>query len=75
MRQFHEDIESARARAEAWWSGQILDRAAIQVTAPRKGARPYSGPDTDDLHRYFTDRELVCVTSSRAPFSGERPFP
>lgn len=78
MTRFKEDVEPAQRRAEAWWSGEVLERAAIQVTAPRNGARPYDGPDTDDLHRYFTDPELVFARlrhQLESTFFGGEAFP
>ena len=31
------DWDRARERLEAWWNGEVIDRAVIQVTAPRSG--------------------------------------
>ncbi len=59
MTLFKDDVGRARERVEAWWSGEVLDRAPLLVTAPRAGARGYEGPDSEDLHRYFTDPALV----------------
>ena len=36
------DWEQARQRLVAWWEGEILDRAVIQVTARRDGVEPTS---------------------------------
>lgn len=35
---YKDDWSRAQERMRAWWSGEIIDRAVIQVTAPRKGA-------------------------------------
>ncbi len=35
MLQFKPDWAEASERLEAWWDGEIIDRAVIQVTAPR----------------------------------------
>ena len=32
---YKDDIEKAKGRVEAWWNGEIIDRAAIQVRAPK----------------------------------------
>ena len=61
MIETNRDLESAQKRVEAWWNGEGGDRPVLLVTAPRRGARAYDGPDTDDLHRYFTDPELVLA--------------
>lgn len=78
MTHFKDDIDAAHRRVEAWWSGELIDRAVIQVTAPRSGARPYDGPDTDDLHRFFTDPELVLARlrhQLQSTFYGGEAFP
>lgn len=49
----------AQERVEAWWAGELLDRPVVQLTAPRDDATPYTGPGTDDLHRYWTDPQYV----------------
>ncbi|MCP4402284.1 MAG: hypothetical protein GY801_33890, partial [bacterium] len=33
---YKDDIEESKRRVEAWWQHEIIDRAVIQVTAPRK---------------------------------------
>jgi len=39
---YHDDGESARRHLEAWWANDVLDRAAIQITARRERS---IGPD------------------------------
>ena len=34
-----DDWQKAEERVEAWWHGEVIDRAAIRVTAPREGVR------------------------------------
>lgn len=34
---YKDDWSKAQERMRAWWSGEIIDRVVIQVTAPRKG--------------------------------------
>jgi hypothetical protein len=34
---YKEDWDKTKERMLAWWEGEILDRAVLQVTAPRKG--------------------------------------
>lgn len=35
---YKDDWDMAKTRLEAWWAGEVLDRAVVQVCAPRKGA-------------------------------------
>ncbi|MBA7657747.1 hypothetical protein ES703_65689 [subsurface metagenome] len=41
MKIHKEDVEESRARVEAWWNHEVIDRAVVQVTAPL-------GSDSDD---------------------------
>lgn len=59
MTRFKPDIEKAKERVEAWWNNEIVDRAVVQVTAPRNNAVPYTGPDTNNLETYWTDPSYV----------------
>jgi hypothetical protein len=58
---YKEDCQQAQERIEAWWHGQVMDRAVVQVTAPkagRKGKGAALGPDSvppDELLDWFTD--------------------
>lgn len=36
---YKDDWEEARQRMMAWWSGEVADRAVVQVTAPQKDAK------------------------------------
>jgi hypothetical protein len=71
---YKEDIEQAKDRVEAWWNGEILDRAAIQVRAPKTpedaknssaGSINYrenidtSTWNQDQYREYFTNPDLV----------------
>jgi hypothetical protein len=65
---YKEDWQEAAARCEAWWHGEIVDRAVIQVVAPRPAAGPdyryLAAPggtvtDAQALLRWFTDPDLV----------------
>ena len=38
--QYKEDFEAIIPRMEAWWNGELLDRACIAVTAPKEGTLP-----------------------------------
>jgi 5-methyltetrahydrofolate--homocysteine methyltransferase len=69
---YKEDWEKVRQRMLAWWQGEILDRVALQVDAPRDNARPhnwdpfYLARHLDEPERAFTEWENYC----RATFFG-----
>jgi hypothetical protein len=82
---YKDDIETSRRRVEAWWQGEILDRAVIQVTAPKASAGaaspsaappgPAAEPDQAALRRFFTDPAVVVPRLqerlARTYFGGE----
>ena len=80
MNPYKEDIEQSRQRVEAWWNHEIVDRAVIQVTAPKRPSpepRAEASPEPDQaaLRRYFTDPETVIprlqANLARTYFGGE----
>ncbi len=56
------DWEQARARIEAWWQGAVLDRALIQVTAPRPGE--WKVPQPRDLVQQWLDPDYVVAAAA-----------
>jgi hypothetical protein len=79
---FKEDWERAQERIQAWWNGEIIDRAVIQVTAPREGVRrePFRWSDipADELQSWFTDVDRVIPRLERqieATYWGGEAFP
>ncbi len=64
--EYKQDWEPARERIAAWWQGQVIDRAVIQVTAPRDGST-YVAPiiPDDHLFEWFTDPEWVIPRLER----------
>jgi len=58
---FKEDWEQARARIEAWWQGELIDRPLIQVTAPRPGERRL--PPPRDLQQQWLDVDYVVAAT------------
>ncbi len=58
---FKEDWGEARARIEAWWRGEVLDRALIQVTAPRPGEGRV--PPPRDLEQQWLDPDYVVAAA------------
>lgn len=67
---YKEDIEESKRRIEAWWNHEIIDRAVLLVTAPRKQAsadesktEPPRETGGDAVERGFTDPEVVIPRS------------
>lgn len=63
MKIWNDDIAQKRKRTEAWWNHEVLGRAAIKITAPRRPRDPESVPA--DLEKYFTDPELVMARARK----------
>ena len=83
LKVYKDNTEQATQRVEAWWNHAVIDRAVIQVTAPRDTGRQRGGEHIDDFERYLTDPELVIPRAERelanTYFGGEafptvRPF-
>ena len=77
---YKEDVEPAQRRVEAWWHGQIVDRAVVQAAAPRPGAVAQTADAGDSrsqeqLQSYFMDPEIVIprltLRLRRTWFGGE----
>lgn len=56
---FKEDWVEARRRTEAWYAREIIDRCAVQIRAPRKGASPRKPPVWASLEEKWTDIDAV----------------
>jgi len=58
---YKEDWREAQERWKAWWDGEIIDRVAITIDAPRTGLNPNETPSwaTWDFCRYPLDPEMV----------------
>jgi len=76
---YKNDMETARKRVEAWWNRAVLDRAVIQIKAPRDASNPTPKLErTDDPKAYFTDPEVVMTNLERyleATYFGGEAFP
>ena len=84
---YKEDWPQARERYEAWWQGEIVDRAVIQVIAPREPLKPGGSFDyftdpgqlsAEELFKWFTDPEQVIPRLERrmeAIYWGGEAFP
>jgi len=82
-----EDWPQVQERYEAWWHGEIVDRAVIQVIAPREIPESDEGFDyftdpgelsQDELFKWFTDPEQVIPRLERrieAIYWGGEAFP
>lgn len=55
------DWEEAQERYRAWWAGEVLDRCAMAVTAPRADApdQPPPSPPATPLARW-TDLDYAA---------------
>ncbi len=75
---YKDDWEQAQGRFIAWWHGEIVDRVALQVRAPRKGYRPRPIPKPKTLEERWTNLEWRLESaeeSFRATFFGGEAFP
>ena len=55
-----------RERYEAWWQGELLDRALIQITAPKTPVVPEEIPTQDGaLYEWFTNPDCVIPRLKR----------
>lgn len=86
---YKEDWEDVARRFEAWWEGEVIDRVALQVTAPKNGyhGRSYARePHSEipsleplkDPKRRWTDIEYVIAKNDeyfRSTFWGGEAFP
>jgi hypothetical protein len=83
-----DDWERAEERMEAWWHGEIVDRAVVQVTAPREDAPQEDGWTADgptaqsvpqeQLLEWFIDPEQVVPRLEsyvEATYWGGESFP
>ncbi|MHB9034438.1 MAG: uroporphyrinogen decarboxylase/cobalamine-independent methonine synthase family protein [Anaerolineae bacterium] len=69
------DLDDAAKRLDAWWDNELLDRACVQVTAPRADALPEPYPPARDLEQRWTDIDLhlqrLEIAMRRTYFGGE----
>jgi len=76
---FKPDWDEARERYRAWWAGEILDRCAVWVTAPKDGAAKETPPVwPEDPVRRWTDLEFLAALNDfhhRTTFFGGEAVP
>ena len=78
MKIYKENVEESRARVEAWWNHEVIDRAVVQVTAPLGSNSDDREQDVDNLERYFTDPDVVIPRMERQlarTYFGGEAFP
>ena len=76
--EFKPDWPQAARRLEAWWDCQVIDRAAIQVTAPRAGVERRPVPEPASLLERWTSVEYAldaALERMRTTFYGGEAFP
>jgi hypothetical protein len=76
--EFKQDWPEAARRLEAWWDGAVLDRAVVQVTAPRDGVTPRVVPAPPTLEERWTNVEYVLEAAQermRTTYYGGDAFP
>ena len=65
MQTMTEDWQTIKKRFNCWWANEVYDRAVVQVTAPRAGARPNEkwpgGEVTGELRWTNVDYQLWCI--------------
>ncbi|MCS7265114.1 MAG: hypothetical protein NZ805_09815 [Armatimonadetes bacterium] len=75
---YKEDWEQAKGRFMAWWQGEVVDRVALQVRAPRKVYQPKKLNPPAKLEDRWTDIEWRLNEADenfRATFFGGEAFP
>ena len=85
--EYKDDWPQAQQRYDAWWHGEIVDRAVIRLIAPRKPLEPEEafeypmeprGVSEAELFEWFTDPEQVIPRLERqmeAIYWGGEAFP
>jgi hypothetical protein len=61
--EYKRDWPEVARRLEAWWECQILDRAVVQVTAPKDGVPPRPIPEPATLAERWTDVGYVIESA------------
>lgn len=76
--EFKPDWPQAAERFKAWWAGEVIDRVALQVTAPKDGYAPKPAPVPQTLEERWTDVAHAIDTAEarmRATFYGGEALP
>jgi len=78
MLHYKEDWEQAKKRIEAWYHGEVIDRCAIWVEAPRANTVPRDIPRPKALLERWTNIDYVLEKAEetmRCKFYGGEAFP
>ena len=76
--EFKPDWPASARRLDAWWNREVIDRAVIQVTAPRDGVTPREIPAPPTLAERWTNVEYaldVAQERMRTTYYGGDAFP
>lgn len=57
--EYKPDADKVMARMEAWWNKAILDRATIQVTAPKSNPKPLPAKQHASLRERWMDVDYI----------------
>jgi len=74
---YKEDWDQAARRMEAWWAGEVIDRACIAVTASRGKPGAALQPPKDDFARWADPDYLIaaCEAGFANTYFGGEAFP
>lgn len=75
---YKDDWELAQERMMAWWEQEIIDRACVQVTAPRAGISRRKIPEPATVEERWTDLDYVVESQSEdisCTYYGGEAFP
>lgn len=76
--EFKDDWEQAQQRLLAWWRCEAMERACIQVTAPRDGVTPRPIADPGSVEARWTDLDYALESQAeriRCTYYGGEAFP
>jgi hypothetical protein len=76
--EYKPDWDSAAERFNAWWAGEVIDRVALQVTAPKANHPPRPVPAPQHLEERWTNVEYVVEAAEagmEATFYGGEAMP
>jgi hypothetical protein len=62
--EYKPDADQAYRRVEAWWDGEVLDRPAIQVCAPRPGRTPLPSKQHASMRERWLDVEYTVACAA-----------
>jgi len=75
---YKEDWPRAQERMKAWWKGELLDRVALQVRAPKEGEEKEEVPSPETVEKRWLDydyRMKKWKQDLKTTFWGGEAFP